>query len=69
MPKPFLIVEPCVDGPRRLHHATVLSEHETAEEAFAELARLPERLQQCGIAPEGFQWIVVDAARRPVRGH
>jgi hypothetical protein len=43
MAKPFLIVKPYDDGPRRLHHATVLSEHETAADAFTELARLTER--------------------------
>jgi hypothetical protein len=69
MPKPFLLVELYVDGPHRFRHATVLSEHETAAEAFAELARLTERLQRFGIAPDDFQWVVVDAKRRPVRGH
>jgi hypothetical protein len=69
-----------VNGPRRFHDATVLSEHGTAADAFAELARLTERLQRFGIAPERFQWVVVDATPadtstltthrvRPIRGH
>ena len=65
----FYIVEPYVDGPSRFHKATVLSEHETAEEAFEELARLTGRLQHFGISPDRFQWIVVNQERRPVRGH
>jgi hypothetical protein len=65
----FYMVEPYVDGPSRFHKATVLSEHATADEAFAELARLFQRLQQFSISPREFQWIVVDGERRPVREH
>jgi hypothetical protein len=66
---PFYIVEPYVDGPRRFHQATVLSEHPTADAAFAELERLTERLQRFNIPTDQFQWVVVDARRWPVRGH
>jgi len=37
------------------HDATVLFEHETAEDAFAELARFTERLQRFVIEPERFR--------------
>jgi hypothetical protein len=66
---PFYIVEPYVEGPRRLYRATVISEHPTAEAAFAELERMTERLRGFNIPIDQFQWVVVDARRRPVRGH
>ena len=64
---PFYTVEPYVDGPSRFHKATV-SEHRTVAEAFEELARPTDRLQHFGIRADQFEWVVVDAERRPVRG-
>ena len=68
-PAHFFIVEPYADGPNRFHQSTVLSSHPTAKEAFAELARLTERLHRFGIHSEQFEWVVVDAERRLVQGH
>jgi hypothetical protein len=59
----------CTSSPDRYQHATVISEHATAEDAFATLARMTERLHQHGVSIDGFDWLVVDAERRPVRGH
>jgi hypothetical protein len=55
-PAPFYIVEPYVDGPNRFRHATVLSEHATAEAAFVELECLTERLRGFSIPTDQFQW-------------
>jgi hypothetical protein len=65
----FSIIEPYADGPRRFHQATVTSGHARADVAFAELERMTERLRRFNMSVDQFDWIVVVAGRRPVRGH
>jgi len=66
----FFVVQPFRDGPDRYRLATVISEHETAEQAFAELERLAERLDASHVPPDALEFVVVDQRRRPVhRGH
>jgi hypothetical protein len=55
----------CTQSRCRWSGATVISEHPTAEAAFVELGRLTERLRRFNIPTDQFQWVVVDAGRRP----
>ncbi|HEV3058256.1 MAG TPA: hypothetical protein VGY48_08400 [Vicinamibacterales bacterium] len=67
-PDPFLfhIVQPYADGERRLEHATVVSSHRTAADAFAELARIGAVLEHYRHPAETLELIVVTNDRQPV---
>ncbi len=70
MPAPFAIVQPYTDRPDRYQTAIVVSEHQTADAAFAELERLAARIDGFGLRPDVVEMVVVDSSRRPViRGH
>ena len=62
----FHIVQPYTDGPRRLVHATVVSSHGTADQAFAELSRVRSVLRRYGLPADTLELIVVTADRQPV---
>lgn len=70
---PYAIIQSYTDKRDRLETAVVVSEHRTADEAFADLERLAERLQRLQrfeLPPDTLEMLVVDAQRRPVlRGH
>jgi hypothetical protein len=63
----FHIVQPYIDGPDRFHHATIVSSHQTAVEALAELDRLLGILRRHGIRADFVELVVVDAERTPIR--
>jgi hypothetical protein len=63
----FHIVQPYIDGPGRFHHATIVSSHQTAVEASAELDRLLAILRRHGIRTDFVELVVVDAERTPIR--
>jgi hypothetical protein len=57
----FSIIQPYASGPDRLRQAIVVSEHTTADLAFAELERLADSQAM------RFEMLVVDEERRPLR--
>lgn len=66
----YVIVQPYNDGADRFAIATVVSEHVSVAEAFAELDRVAERLHWFQIPGDAIELMVVDRQRRPVkRGH
>jgi hypothetical protein len=54
----FRIVQPWGNDPAR--EGTTLSQHETAEEAFAEIDRLAIRMVKTGSAPDSVKLVVVN---------
>jgi hypothetical protein len=56
----FYIVEPYVTGPTRYQQATIVSEHVTAEAAYAELDRIAETLAADGNPSDALELHVVD---------
>ena len=67
---PFAIIQPYTDKRDRLDTAIVVSEHASADDAFAELERLAARIHGFGLAHDVVELLVVDGQRRPVvRGH
>ena len=62
---PFRIVQPW--GPDRVRQATVISEHATAAEAFAEIDRLASEMVRTGAPSDAVELLVADASGRLVR--
>jgi hypothetical protein len=60
----FRVVQPW--GPNRAVEATLISEHATAAEAFAEIDRLSTQMVRTGAPSNAIELIVVDAAGRIV---
>jgi hypothetical protein len=63
----FYLVQPYRDGPDRLHHATIVSSHATATEAFLALEQIAARLLAFGLMPNVIELFVVDEQRRLVK--
>jgi hypothetical protein len=64
---PFAILQPYTDKRDRLETAILVSEHGTADEAFAELERLAARIHGFGLPYDVVELLVVDSQRKPVR--
>jgi hypothetical protein len=62
---PFRIVQPW--GPDKARQATIISEHATAAEAFAEIDRLSAQMVRTGARSDYVELLVVDAAAQIVR--
>ena len=50
--------------PDKGREATLISEHETAAEAFAEIDRLAAQLVRSGAPPDAVELLVIDADSR-----
>jgi hypothetical protein len=61
----YRIVQPW--GRDSAREATLISEHATAAEAFAELDRLAEQMVPTGVRSDYLELIVVDSSSEPVR--
>lgn len=61
---PFRVVQP--RDPDKGREATLISEHETAAEAFAEIDRLASEMLRTGAPSHAVELIVVDAADQMV---
>ena len=59
-PLPFRVVQPY--GRDKAREATMISEHATASEAFAEIDRLRTQMARMGAPANKTELIVVDAA-------
>lgn len=60
----FFVVQPY--GRHKAIESTVVAEVATADEAFAEIDRLAERMQRTGAPSDYIELIVVDEQRRIV---
>ena len=60
----FRLVQPW--GPDKGRQATVLSEHGTVAEAFAEMDRLAARMSATGAPSDAIEVLVVDADGRVI---
>lgn len=56
--KPFRVVQPW--GKDRGRQATILSEHMTSREAFAEVDRLIARMRAMRVPPDALELVVAD---------
>lgn len=63
--KPFRVVQPWGKDPAR--QSTLLSEHATAGDAFAEIDRLAEQMLGTGDRPDAIELVVVNADGAVVR--
>ena len=63
--KTVRIVQPY--GRDESREATLVSEHPTAADAFAELDRLADQMVRTGVSPDAVRLIVVDDEGRVVR--
>ena len=61
----YRVVQPW--GTDRAREATTVSEHLTANQAFAEIDRLAAQMVRTGARPDAVELIVVDDAFRIVR--
>lgn len=61
----FRIVQPW--GPDKARQATIVSEHESAAAAFAEIDRLSSEMVRTGARSDAVELLVVDASDRLVR--
>jgi len=67
MPRQFLIVQPWTQHlTRRFIDATVVSEHDTVEDAYAALDAIAERMAAHGGKSDAVNLFIVDDRRRPV---
>jgi hypothetical protein len=57
--RPFRVVQPW--GPNKGRQATLISEHSTATEAFAEIDRLAARMVRTGAPSDAIELAVIDA--------
>jgi hypothetical protein len=64
MPAPFVVVQPW--GLNKGRDATIISEHETADEAFAQIDRWAAELVRQGFRSDLIELVVVDSAGRLV---
>ncbi len=53
-------------GSDSYRHATVLSTHDTVDDAYARLDEIAETLQRDGAPPDYLELYVVDEQRQPV---
>ena len=61
----YRIVQPY--GRDKAREATIISEHSTATEAFAEIDRLPAQMIRTGAPGDAIELLVVDDAGRIVQ--
>lgn len=61
---PFRVVQPW--GPDKARQSTLISEHVTAEEAFAFIERFAEQAARTGAQSDAVELVVVDAEGRLV---
>jgi hypothetical protein len=62
--KPYRVVQPY--GRDKAREATIISEHATAAEAFAEIDRLSAQMVRTGVRSEAIELIVIEASGRVV---
>ena len=63
---PFRVVQPW--GGNKVQQSTMLSEHQTAAAAFAEIDRLTERMLRTGAPVDAIELVVVDVERATIIG-
>ena len=63
---PFRVVQPW--GPDKVQQSTMLSEHQTAAAAFAEIERLKAQMARTGAPTDAIELVVVDVERHIIVG-
>ena len=63
--KPYRVVQPY--GPDKAREATIISEHQTAADAFAEIDRLSAQMVRTGAPSNAVELLVVDPAGRIIQ--
>ena len=63
--KRYRVVQPY--GRDKARESTVISEHQTAADAFAEIDRLSARMVRTGAPSDAVEFLVVDAAGRIIQ--
>jgi len=63
--KPYRVVQPY--GPDKAREATIISEHQTAPDAFAEIDRLSAQMVRTGAPSNTVELLVVDPAGRIIQ--
>jgi hypothetical protein len=63
---PFRVVQPW--GRNKVQQSTMLSEHQTAAAAFAEIDRLTARMARTGAPADAIELVVVDVERATLIG-
>ena len=63
---PFRVVQPW--GRDKIQQSTILSEHQTAAAAFAEIDRLTAQMVRTGAPADAIELVVVDVERATLIG-